>query len=92
MLQAARTGTTPTECHLHNIFHTLRWHNLILTLSQKANSRLSKLQEQADDNYKFDEIGRKFSKRVHNTEKTGNCSLQDWCCRHIKTRACLGKG
>ena len=32
---------------------------------------LVKLKEFADDNFKFDENGRKFSKRVENTEETG---------------------
>ena len=31
----------------------------------------SKLKELADDNFKFDEIGRKFSKRVENPVGTG---------------------
>ena len=36
----------------------------------------SKLKEFADDNFKFDENGRKLSKQVENTEGKGkNCSL-----------------
>ena len=31
----------------------------------------SKLKELADDNFKFDENGRKFSKRIENTEGKG---------------------
>ena len=66
----------------------------------------------ADDNFKFDENGRKFSKQVENTLGKGEiardeqfllfpkCFLRtfpkvftkDLYCRHIKTRACLGKG
>ena len=42
-----------------------------LTLSQTTNFRLSKLKEFADDNFKFDKNGRKFSKRVENTEGKG---------------------
>ena len=46
----------------------------------------SKLKEVADDNFKFNENGRKFSKWVENTAGKGLCS------RHVKTRACLEKG
>ena len=60
----------------------------------------SKLKEFADDNFKFEENGRKFSKRVENTGKKRNCLLQaispfptvfskDLFCRQVKTRACL---
>ena len=64
----------------------------------------SKLIELADVNFKFDENGSKFSKRVENTVgKWTNCSLQaispfptvfskDLYSRRVKTRACLGKG
>ena len=57
-----------------------------------------KLKEFADDNFKFDEHGRKFTKRVENTVGKGkiarNCQVfsKDFHCRHVKTRACLGKG
>ena len=64
----------------------------------------SKLKEFADDNFKLDENGRTFSKRVENTVGKGEiaryeqfllfpqCFLKDFFCRHVKTRACLGKG
>ena len=39
----------------------------LLTLSQRQILDSSKLKEFADDNFKFDENGRKFSKRVENT-------------------------
>ena len=64
----------------------------------------SKLKEFADDNFKCYENGLKFSKQVENTgEKRRNCSLRaispfptvfskDLFCKHVKTRACLGKG
>ena len=53
----------------------------------------SKLKEFADDNFKFDENGRKFSKRVENTGKRKNCSispfprmfLTDMYSRQVKT-------
>ena len=49
---------------------------LTLTFSQTTNLRLfqtdfSKLEEFADDNFKFDENGRKFSKRIENTVGKG---------------------
>ena len=64
----------------------------------------SKLTEFADDNFKFDENGRKFIQmgRKH-CGKRRNCLLRAISsfltvfskalyCRCIKTRACLGKG
>ena len=36
----------------------------------------SKLNESADDNFKFNENGRKFSKSVENTVGKRDCSLQ----------------
>ena len=59
--------------------------------------------EFADDSFKSDENGRKFLNWVEKTGKKRNCSLQaispfpavfskDLYCRHVKTRACLGKG
>ena len=36
----------------------------------------SKLEEFAEDNFKFDENGRKFFRWVENTGKRRNCSLQ----------------
>ena len=56
-----------------------------------------KLKEFADIYFKFDE-NRKFSKRVENTLGKGEISpssavfSKDLHCRHIETRACLGKG
>ena len=64
----------------------------------------SKLKELVDDNFKFDENGRKFSKWVQNTVgKKRNCSLRaispfstwfskDSYCRHVKNKACFEKG
>ena len=63
----------------------------------------SKLKDLADVNFKFDENGRNFSKRVENTVGKGEISSQaispfptvfskDLYCRHVKTRVCLGKG
>ena len=64
----------------------------------------TKLKEFADDNFKLDENGRKFSKRVENTKGKGEiahyeqfllfpqCFQKDLYCRHLQYRACLGKG
>ena len=64
----------------------------------------SKLKEFADNSFKFDENGRKLPKRVENTVGKGEiarneqfllfpqCFQRNLYCRHIKTRACLGKG
>ena len=64
----------------------------------------SKLKEFADNKFEFDENGKKIFKWVENTlRKRRNCSLRaispfptvfskDLYCRHVKTRACLGKG
>ena len=61
------------------------------------------MQEFAEDNSKFDENGRKFSKQVENTMGKGDIACNEKFllfplffkalnCRHVKTRACLGKG
>ena len=75
-----------------------------LTLSQTTNSDPSKLKEFADNYFKLDENGRKFSKCVENTVEKGEIARheqfilfppvfsKDLHCRHVKTRACLGKG
>ena len=63
----------------------------------------SKQKEFADDNFKFDGNGRKFSKWVENTVGKGESVCQEHFlhflvflinlyCRHVKTRPCLGKG
>ena len=57
----------------------------------------------ADNDLEFDETGREFSKRVENTVGKGEIAhdeqfllfpvfSKDLYCRHVKTRACLGKG
>ena len=66
-------------------------------------SDCSNLKQCADDNSKFDENGGKFSKKVEKLWKkeklpvTSNFSFptvfsKDLYGRHVKTRACLGKG
>ena len=63
----------------------------------------SKLNEFADDDFKFDENCTKFSEWLENTVEKGEiagneqfllfpqCFSKDLYCRHVKTRACLGK-
>ena len=63
----------------------------------------SKRQDFADNNVKFDKNDRKFSKGVEDTVGKGEIPryeqfllflqcFKKTCCKHIKTRACLGKG
>ena len=63
----------------------------------------SKLKEFADNNFEFDENGRKFFKRVVSTVGKEEIAYyeqfllfpvfsKDLYCRHLKIRACLGKG
>ena len=72
-----------------------------LTLSQTTNFDAFKLKEFADDNFKFNENGRKFSEWVENA--VGKVEIARYkqfllfplfpkhlYCRHIKTRAYLG--
>ena len=57
----------------------------------------SKLKELTDDNFKFVETGRKFSKRIENNVGKGEIApsptvfSKDFYCRQVKTRACWGK-
>ena len=69
-----------------------------------TNFRRFQLKEFAEDNFKFEENGRKFFKWLENTVGKGEiahyeqfllflqCFSKDLYCRHIKTRACLGMG
>ena len=63
----------------------------------------SKLNEFSDDNFKFDEYDRKFSERAENNVGKGEIAHYEQFLlfpvfskglyyRHVKTRACLGKG
>ena len=77
----------------------------LLSLNPFPNDKfLIQLKKFADDNFKFDETGRKSIQtgRKH-CGKRRNCSLRaispfstvfskDLHCRRVKTRACLGKG
>ena len=48
-----------------------------LTYYQTTNFRTSKLKEFADDNFKFNENGRKLSKQVENTVGKGKIALYE---------------
>ena len=61
------------------------------------------MKEFADKNFKFDVNDRKFSKPIENTAEKEEIAcyeqfllfplcFQDLFWRHVKTRACLGKG
>ena len=76
-----------------------------LTLSQTINFYTSKLKEFADTNFKFDEFEWKkvFQMSRKHCEKRRSCLLRaispfptlfskGLYCRHVNTRACLGKG
>ena len=58
----------------------------------------SKLKEFADDNFKFHINVGMFTEGVENTVRKGKnypfplVFSKDLYCRHIKTKACLGKG
>ena len=64
----------------------------------------SKLKELEDDNFKLDENGIEFTIRVENKVGKGEIApkraispfliafSKGFYCRHVKTRACLGKG
>ena len=48
-----------------------------LTLSLTTNFRLFQTRDFADDNFKFDEYGRKFSKREENTVGKGEIACYE---------------
>ena len=84
---------------LKTVFHKLYHY---LTFSQTSNFRLFKAQEFAGDGFRFDENGRKFFQQVENTVRREiarnkqfllfSVFSKDLNCRHVKTRACFGKG
>ena len=69
----------------------------------QTNNFTFSLKDLTDDNFEFNENDRKFSKRVENNVGKGEIAryeqfspfpslfLKDLYCRHVKTRACLGK-
>ena len=68
----------------------------LLTLSQMKNLDSSKLKEFADDNVKFNEIGRKFSKRIENTvgkgEIVSNFSFSNSVFKRLVLQTCKNQG
>ena len=77
---------------------------MLRSLYLTTNLNSSKLKEFADNNFEFDENGRKFSKTVENTVGKGEIAryekfllfsqffLKDLYCRHIKTWVRMAKG
>ena len=65
-----------------------------LTISQITNSRLFQIERVCRLQFKFNENGGNFSKLVENTcyKQFLLSVLKDLYCRHLKTRAFLGKG
>ena len=74
-----------------------------LTFSKTTDFRPFQIKEFAQDNFQFGDNGRKFSKWVENTVEKREIAhyeqfllfpvfSNDLYCRHLKTRACLGKG
>ena len=61
----------------------------VLTLSQTTKFRVFQTEKFPDDKFKFYENGREFSNMVENTFPT--VFSKDLYCRHVQTRACLGK-
>ena len=73
-----------------------------LTFSKTTDFRPFQIKEFAQDNFQFGDNGRKFSKWVENTVEKREIAhyeqfllfpvfSNDLYCRHLKTRACLGK-
>ena len=75
---------------------------MLLSLSQTTNFRL--FQTERDDSFQFDENGKNVLQKVrkHCGKRRNHLSRaispfpivfsKDLHCRHVKTRACLGKG
>ena len=55
---------------------SLKTAELEISITRRLILHSSKLKEFADDNFKFDENGRKLSTQVENIGKRRNCSLQ----------------
>ena len=67
----------------------------ILIFSQTTNFRLPNSKEFADDNFKFVELAESFPNRKKTLWEKEKLLVsvisRDFYCRHVKTRACLGK-
>ena len=66
----------------------LKWPNVLYPFPNDKFFNLSKLKEFADDNFKLDENGRNLYEWVENIPTVFS---KDLYCRHVKSRACLGK-
>ena len=76
----------------------------IKAFSKQQSLGAYKLKKLADNNFKLNENARKFSKQAENTVGKGEIAhyeqispfptvfSKDLYCRHVKIRACLGKG
>ena len=87
----------------HNISISPHIQTRTLSLFQTTNFRLFQTERVADDKFKFHENGQKLRKSRKYCGKRRNCSLRaispfptvfskELYCKHVKTRACLGKG
>ena len=84
--------------------HSVKSQTFLFTpINPFPNLDSSKLKAFADDYFMFNENGRNFSKWVQNTVGKEEIAryeqfllfpvfFKDFSCRHVKTRACLGKG
>ena len=82
-----------------NVVHPIR--DILTIFNTVPNKKVldwSKLREFANNNFRFDENGRKFYFTVGKGETAKTISPfptvfpEDFYCRHLITRACLGKG
>ena len=64
-------------CHLLKGFPHSTKHGSLVWFSPFPKQQISKLREFADDNFKFDKNGRKFSKRVENTVGKGEIAYHE---------------
>ena len=83
---------------LQQVVFKCRFYSADLTLSQTTNfTDSSKLKTFRDNNFKFDENGRKHCGKRRNSSLRAISPFptvfsKDLYCRHRKTRVCLGKG
>ena len=95
---------TMERLNFEALYFFISFKNVIYPFPKRQILEASKLKQFADDNFKFEETGRKTIQmgRKH-CGKRRNCSLRaispfptvfskDMYCRHVKTRGCLGKG
>ena len=66
--------------------------SIVITLSQTTNLDPSKLKEFADENFKFDKNGRKYSKWVENTVGKREIAFKRRLLQTCKNQGLFGKG